>query len=293
MSLLKGITFTDPEIQRKAEVDGFAILPLLTAEQADLLRGEYGCFEDAHNALGLPFATTSHSNSAELISAVDTTILKTVGPSINEHASGYELLFSNFLVKAPRPDSQTPLHQDVTLVDERLFTSYSIWVALDDVDSSNGCLKVLTGSHRYHLGIRPNPSYPWRFRNVVDRIEGDMISVPLRKGEALIFSHALIHSSGANLTDRPRVAAVIALYPAGAELFHYQLDSHDADRVHQYAMDRDAFVCYVKGTHPAEGRHLGTFPFISTPVSLEQYEKMRGRRTATILARLKNSIFGQ
>jgi hypothetical protein len=293
MTIPKGIGFIDPELQCKAETDGFAVLPLLTSEQADILMEEYACFEEAHDALDLPFATTSHSNSAELISAVDTAILRNVAPYIGLHIDDYELLFSNFLVKAARPDSQTPPHQDVTLVDERLFTSYSIWVALHDVDGHNGCLKVLPGSHRHHPGIRPNPSYPWRFRDVVNRIEADMISVPLRKGEALIFSHALIHGSGANHSDRPRVAAVIALYPSGAELFHYQVDSHDAEEVHKYAMDRDAFVRYVKGAHPSDGRQLATLPFDSTPVSAEQYEKMRGRKAASIFARMKDSIFGQ
>ncbi len=120
-----------------------------------------------------------------------------------------------------------------------------------------------------------------------------MISVPLRKGEALIFSHALIHGSGANHSDRPRVAAVIALYPSDAELLHYQVDTYDAEMVHKYAMDRDAFVRYVKGAHPSDGRHLGTMPFDSTPVSAEQYERMRGRKAQSIFAKVKNSIFGQ
>lgn len=290
---MKDIHFIDPQQQRKMETDGFAVLKLLSAEQADVLRDGYEDFADVHNALNLSFATTSHSSNEELISAVDELILKNVAQHVGAHIEGYELLFSNFLVKAASPDSQTPPHQDVTMVDETLSSSYSIWVALEDIDTVNGCLKVLPGSHRHHLGIRPNPSYPWRFREVKDQIEADMISVPVRKGEALIFSHALIHGSGVNHTNRPRVAAVIALYPLNTELFHYQVDAHNIETVHKYAMDKKAFLNYVKNTHPSDGLLLATLPFESVAVSLREYDKLRGRKGPNILTRLKNGLFGQ
>ncbi len=272
--------------------NGYAILPLLPPEAVDNLLLGYKGFEEAHNALQLPFATTSHSNNEALISAVDALILTTAAPFISNHIRDYELLFSNFLVKNCHPNSVTPPHQDVTLVDENTTESCSIWIALEDVDEHNGCLKVLPQSHRFHRGIRPNPSYPWRFRNVEDRIARDMVSIPMKKGEALIFSHALIHGSNANTTQKARVAAVIALYPIGAAIYHYQVDHFEATTVHKYGMDKAAFIRYAKGAAPTEGRLLATLPFEAEAVTLRQYEKMRGVSSSSLLLRLKNSIFG-
>lgn len=266
-----GPQFYDTNIQRFFDKYGFAKVKLLSAEKVDKLLESYQNFAQKHSAIDMPFVTTSHSNDAELIAAVDELILSVAAPEIAKHLFGYEILFSNFLLKKPIEDSGSAPHQDVTLVDEDKFMSFSVWISLGDIEQKNGCMNLLPASHRMPAIIRPNPFYPWRYRNVIDKINTDMVSCPTEKGEALIFSHATIHGSFSNLSGKERLAAVVALYPEGAETYHYELPDYNSNVVHKYKMDKEAFVAYIKGAPPTKGKMIAELPYDSTPASSLRY----------------------
>ena len=82
------------------------------------------------------------------------------------------------------------------------------WVALDDVDGSNGCMSMVPGSHRWGDNMSLLSSLdslddlPSEFKGHVVKAE----LCPVRKGEAH-YHHALTwHSSQANRSTRPRRA---------------------------------------------------------------------------------------
>jgi non-heme Fe2+,alpha-ketoglutarate-dependent halogenase len=68
---------------------------------------------------------------------------------------------SNMLCKMPREGLYIPWHQD--LYDWPLWPPevLTVWIAFDDVDEENGCLKFLPGTHEngiaQHLNSRPSP----------------------------------------------------------------------------------------------------------------------------------------
>jgi ectoine hydroxylase-related dioxygenase (phytanoyl-CoA dioxygenase family) len=104
-------------------------------------------------------------------------------------------------------------------------TEVTAWVALDDVDEGNGCMRMVPGSHRWGNAIDFLHSLPsfeampttWREHTVEVR------SCPVRKGE-VHFHHALAwHGSPANRSERERRAIALhymteeTRYVAGGE----------------------------------------------------------------------------
>ena len=111
-------------------------------------------------------------------------------------------------------------HQDapywptLTPSDEML----SVWVALDDVDEDNGCMRMVPGSHRWGDQLRFLHTIK-DFYNVPAEFEGrrvDVVGRPVKKGH-VHYHHALTwHGSGVNRSDRPRRAIALHYMTEGA-----------------------------------------------------------------------------
>ena len=87
-------------------------------------------------------------------------------------------------------------------------TEVSAWVALDDVDESNGCMSMVPGSQKWGNQIKFLGTLP-DYEAMPGEFEGHKIEVvrcPVRKGE-VHYHHSLTwHGSHANESGRPRRA---------------------------------------------------------------------------------------
>lgn len=241
------------ELQANFDRDGFVKIPLLSKEEVAQLLRDYVSVTGAHEAIDIPFITTSHSNDRELILQVDGYLQKVLTPAINRYLCNHSVLFGNFLVKRACENSESEPHQDITFVDENKYTSLSVWVALQDTDETNGCMYFLPGSHRFRFTIRPTHYYPWAYEKVKSEIKKHAKSFPVKAGEAFIFHHGVLHGSFSNNSDRPRVAAVMAAYHSHAPLLHYYLPEGKGNILHKYGMDKEAYLSFVKNSPPAKG----------------------------------------
>ena len=105
---------------------------------------------------------------------------------------------------SPYWDILTPKHQQVTA-----------WIALDDVDLDNGCMRMVPGSHRWGDDAQPFLHSLKRFEEMEERVtewRGHPVNVlpcPVARGE-VHFHHSLTwHGSNANRSGRPRRAIAI------------------------------------------------------------------------------------
>lgn len=98
-------------------------------------------------------------------------------------------------------------------------TPVTAWIALDDVDESNGCMWMVPGSHRWGNHIKMLEKHPQSefydvgkdfkppARSPVKKVKA--IPWPVRKGE-VSFHHSMTwHASHKNLSARPRRAIAI------------------------------------------------------------------------------------
>ena len=90
-------------------------------------------------------------------------------------------------------------HVDVLGVDGDSKSGVTIWFALDPVNTKNGCLRYLPGSHREeYANVMPIPN--------IDRESADVIAAELEPGDAVVHSAHTVHWSGGNHSDEPRHA---------------------------------------------------------------------------------------
>ena len=95
-------------------------------------------------------------------------------------------------------------------------TLLTAWVAFDDVDEANGCMRVIPGSHKWGL-IDINDFFAQDLAEQESRMQAPdgnpVTSVPLiMKAGQMSFHHALtLHGSGPNTTEKPRRSLAVHL----------------------------------------------------------------------------------
>lgn len=112
-------------------------------------------------------------------------------------------------MKPPRFGSAKPYHQDnAYFLCSPADDVITAWIALDDVDGENGCLRYIDGSQK--LGLIPHEPIPGEPHNKAPR--ADMVDLSqeslgcVRKGGVLIHHGWTLHTSHRNESDRWRRA---------------------------------------------------------------------------------------
>ena len=147
-----------------------------------------------------------------------------------------------------RPQGAEPVlwHQDngYTYIEPQAYLT--VWVALTDATPENGCVQVLPGVHR--AGTVAHRNTPIGFECCRDP-EG-AIEVPVRAGDAVVFSSLTPHATGRNATDEIRRAYIVQFAPDGAECLRGDPDAGPpVGRDPQDAPDRQ-FPVLVDGAAP-------------------------------------------
>lgn len=114
--------------------------------------------------------------------------------------------------KPPLDGAPTPWHQDEAYWDPHAdHTAISVWVPLQDVDESNGCMAFVPGSHREpvrpHRLIHPDAH---GLRLADDTEPAGAVACPIPAGSATVHAGRTLHYAGPNRTDRPRRAVAFA-----------------------------------------------------------------------------------
>lgn len=117
------------------------------------------------------------------------------------------LVTDQIFLKPPRHGSAKPYHQDNAYFrckpDEDVITA---WIALDDVDEENGCLRYIDGSHREEI-IPHAPIEGQEYNLTPDESQIDLSReslAPIRKGGVVFHNGNTLHTSHRNNSDRWR-----------------------------------------------------------------------------------------
>lgn len=115
---------------------------------------------------------------------------------------------SHYFCKMPRDGKPVAWHQDASYWPLSPSKAVTVWLAIDDADRENACMKFVAGSHHVgHLTFRPSdPSEHNVLNQTIDNAEqyGEVVWDELKAGEASLHSDLLLHGSEANLSDRRR-----------------------------------------------------------------------------------------
>ena len=120
---------------------------------------------------------------------------------------------SHFFCKMPHDGKAVAWHQDASFWPLSPSKTVTVWLAIDDADEENACMRFIEGSHwKGHLTYRP--STPEEHSVLTQTVEnphqyGREVCDQLRAGEISIHSDLLLHGSEANDSDRRRCALTL------------------------------------------------------------------------------------
>lgn len=115
---------------------------------------------------------------------------------------------AHYFCKLPKDGKRVSWHQDASYWPMTPSKTVTVWLAIDDADVENACMRFIPQSHlhghlTYHLSEEDENNV---LNQTVTNAEewGDPVDVELKAGEISMHSDLLLHGSEANESDRRR-----------------------------------------------------------------------------------------
>lgn len=256
-------TFKDPEVQTQFDRNGFVVIDLFSPDEIkrfialyDALEGAKGTANTNKNTYELSFFEKDVDSKKRKFNA----IYEFVRPLIDKHLDRYSPIIINLFNKE-HDTGEVPIHQNWTFVDEKKFTSVSVWCPLQPVTRQNGTLEVVPGSHKVISDYR-GPSIPWVFDNLNELMkEKYMLPFELKPGQVGIVDDSVIHYSGINQTHEHRKAVQLILKPEEAPTIHCYKENEGDDTVTIMEVEDDYFFDFDMWKKPTGGKNRSTIHF--------------------------------
>lgn len=130
---------------------------------------------------------------------------------------------SHFFCKLPGDGKTVSWHQDSSYWPLTPSKAVTVWLAVDDADRGNACMRYIPGTHVLgHLTyeLRENDASNVLNQTVPDVEKyGDPVYVELKAGEASIHSDLLLHGSEANASARRRCGLTLRYTPGDVRAY--------------------------------------------------------------------------
>ena len=241
-SLLSETATTMPSRLTPAQVadyrrDGYLLYrePVLPKGDFAALAAIYAEHRDARGSKRADELDTPHLADDRLLDyLLSDAMLDLVSPIIGDDIG---LFSSHFIAKEPRTGRPTPWHEDGAYWNgkfDRFDDLVTVWLALEPSNRSNGCLRVIPGTHRnqeasVYEAIDAEANTFAEGISGVD--ESRAVDFELEPNQASLHHAKIIHGADANTSDTWRVGYAIRYYsqsmrydpaknPASHKLFH-------------------------------------------------------------------------
>ncbi len=205
---------TRPETLSVAQVgqynrDGYVKnLTVFSASEADELRGYFDDLLERAIAAGgdsysISSAHLTYGRVHDLL--CEPRIVACVRDILGKDVIGWG---SHFFCKMPHDGKSVAWHQDASYWPLTPSKAVTVWLAIDDADVENACMKFVAGSqHVGHLTYRPSSDDEGNVLNqTIENAEqyGEVVYDKLAAGQVSLHSDLLLHGSEANDSDRRR-----------------------------------------------------------------------------------------
>ncbi|MDA0361048.1 MAG: phytanoyl-CoA dioxygenase family protein [Proteobacteria bacterium] len=140
------------------------------------------------------------------------------------------LWISRVFCKPSLTGREVPWHQDGEYWPVRPLETCTVWIALDEVTTENGCMRFIAGSHKaglykHHMSDRKDLVLNLELdKDQFD--ETNAVNVELHPGAISMHHVKLIHGSHANRSPKRR-AALVMRYMPGSSHYDRSIVNHD------------------------------------------------------------------
>lgn len=218
----------DAALHAQLERYGYAVIDFLDAHAVAAMRESAIAYAAQ---FGSGFHSSIFSSDDEYREASSAIVREATHRGVEERFADTTSIFSGFLVKQPTNRSFVGFHQDWTFVDEDRCDTFTVWIPLQDVDERNGCLMLVPGSHLLNCGLRGfGTDFPYN-ELIPSLLHSHTVSVPVRAGQAVVFSPRIFHASNPNWSEEPRYCANVVVVPRQAPLYYHHQREHSGTPV--------------------------------------------------------------
>ena len=238
---MKRNLFTDESLEKSYHSKGYIHIPnFLSGDETNQLISLYKKKEKSffdkgfHRTLDM----TNIKKKKEVCNAINNIIY----PASQKYLNKYKYLLTSFMTKEKKAN-EFDIHQNWTFVEEDKFTSLVIWIPLQDVSEHNGTLYFVEGSDKWDKGIRGN-NIPWMYESQKESLLQNMIAVPMKKGDAVIFDDATIHYTSPNFSTSPRISIAQVMIPEEANPIFYTFNQKN-NTIDKYAIDDSFYITFM------------------------------------------------
>ena len=154
--------------------------------------------------------------------ARDPEILDMVSQVIGEDIA---LWNSSFFAKPAQTGTKTPWHQDGEYWPIRPLATCSVWIAIDPSTTTNGCLRVIPGSHQRRELAQHTPTQDPGLSLPLELLasefdESTAHDITLEPGQISLHDIYLFHGSEANTSDKSRRGMTLRYMPTSSHYDH-------------------------------------------------------------------------
>lgn len=229
--------FKNSDIQRAASQNGYAVIDANLHNEVEQF---YTYISNHFKFDTTDFYYSLMSNSFETNKIVQSTLLEILHRFFEAHFTSYKIINASFLVKPADTKEEFLLHQDWCYTDEKRFNAYNIWIPLADVTAHNGAMFFLPGSHLWFNNFRSGSFHSSKVEST-NALQPYVHTVPLQKGQVVMFNPAVFHGSHPNCSAHNRLVVTATILPQEAPfLYYHRSDAENTAGV--FEMDEEAFL---------------------------------------------------
>lgn len=274
--------FNDLQLESEFQKNGYVIIPFLTKEEVKELWDVYNdtiiesggliTSDDAKLKEKITYDFTFIDKNIEYKKLVFNIITEKFDKYVKKYLSNFTPIIANFIRKKTN-DGEVPLHQNWAFVDERKYTSVSIWCPLVDSNEQNGTLQVVPGSHKRYGEFR-GPMVPWELENIKNEIiQKHLVPMNVKAGYAVVLDDSLVHYSAINKTDELRLAIQLILIPSEVKSIHYHMNTmKSSNSIDVLEVDRDFYMNFNPWKQPENVEIINTIRYKPFNLSINEFE---------------------
>jgi len=280
---MMNVKFTNPTHQAQFDENGYVLMNLLSSDELETCKALADKYipTDAKGIYTNIFYLSTEENLL-----IGKTICDIVQPHLSKILPEYKATAATFIAKEGGAEKTNfCLHQDASVVDEKKFTTLGLWIPLIDTNKENGGLCILPGSHvgnPFTIRSAQSPSIEIK---IDEQFEPFIGYLEVKAGQAIIFSHQLLHGSPANLSSKRRIIIHAGLVPQNAQEMYFMRDLKGQIQILATEQDfyYDGFLSVWKGEIPNTAKVIGKLasfpPQLTHEHVLANMRKKRGIET--------------
>ncbi|HLP52783.1 MAG TPA: phytanoyl-CoA dioxygenase family protein [Chitinophagales bacterium] len=274
----------DDILEKQFQKDGYVQIPFITAEEVEGLKkkffdllpksgGNITVDDLGGDSNAITYDFTFIDKNIEYKQAVYDVVTEYFKPHVAKWLADFRPIIANYIRKQSET-GEVPLHENWAFVDERKYTSVSIWCPLVDSFEENGTLQVVPGSHKRYGEVR-GPMIPWELENIKHEIIKDyLVPMNLKAGNAVVLDDSIVHYSAINKTNQLRLAIQLILVPAEVPSIHYHMNpAKSKDNVEILEVDTEFYMQFNPWKQPEGAKCVGSFKFDFKPMDIKTFDK--------------------